>query len=115
MPLTATQLSNEYSVAPQISAEDVQEAAKLGFKTIINNRPDFEGGQDQPNSLSIQTAAEAAGLTYIFIPVIPNAILPEQVQAFKQAYDAAPKPILGFCRTGNRAAKMLELAQSSQT
>lgn len=115
MSLTTTPLSHEYSVAPQISAEDVAEIAALGFKTIINNRPDLEGGEAQPTSQSIQDAAKEAGLHYVYIPVIPNAILPAEVQAFKQAYDAAPKPILGFCRTGNRAAKMLELAMSSYT
>jgi len=115
MSLSTTPLSHEYSVAPQISAEDVAEIAALGFKTIINNRPDLEGGEAQPTSQSIQAAANAAGLHYIHIPVIPNAISPADVLAFVQAYTAAPKPILGFCRTGNRAANLLELAMSRHT
>lgn len=113
MPLALTKISDDYSVAPQITPDDIAEIAQAGFKTIINNRPDQEGGQDQPTSAAIEAAAHAAGIQYVYIPVVPNAILPAQVAAFKQAYDAAAKPALGFCRTGNRAANMLKLAQSN--
>jgi protein tyrosine phosphatase (PTP) superfamily phosphohydrolase (DUF442 family) len=33
------------------------------------------------------------------------------VAAFKSNYAAAVKPVLGFCRTGNRAANIFKLAQ----
>lgn len=115
MTLTTTTITQDFSIAPQISEDDVAEAARLGFKTIINNRPDFEGGEAQPTSHSIEAAALAAGLSYFYIPVIPNAITPEQIQTFKHAFQAAEKPVLGFCRTGNRATKILELALSQQT
>lgn len=110
MPIQITQQSNEFSTAPQINTEDIAEIARLGFKTIINNRPDFEGGADQPTSAQIQAAAEAAGLAYVYIPVVPNNILPEQVTAFASAYAAAVKPVLGFCRTGNRAGSICKMA-----
>ncbi|OZB14271.1 MAG: TIGR01244 family protein, partial [Hyphomonas sp. 34-62-18] len=38
----------DFAVAPQISEADVEEIAAAGFKTIIANRPDGEGGVDQP-------------------------------------------------------------------
>lgn len=102
-----------FSTAPQINADDVAEIAALGFKTIINNRPDLEGGPDQPTSQQIQTAAEALGLHYVHIPVIPNNIQTDEVSAFKAAFDAAPKPVLAFCRTGNRANNLFQMAQAS--
>jgi len=45
--------------------------AQAGFKSVINNRPDFEGGPDQPTNASIEAAAKAAGLRYAFLPVQP--------------------------------------------
>ena len=44
MPLFITKLSDTFSTSPQITVDDVVAIAALGFKTIINNRPDGEGG-----------------------------------------------------------------------
>ena len=41
-------LSPQVSVSRQITAADVDEVAKHGFRAIICNRPDGEGA-DQPN------------------------------------------------------------------
>lgn len=113
MTIEINQQSADFSTAPQINADDVAEIARLGFKTIINNRPDLEGGPEQPTSAQIQAAAEAAGLSYVYMPVIPNNILPEQVSAFATAYAAAEKPVLAFCRTGNRANSIFKQALAS--
>lgn len=112
MPIQITKVSDSFSTAPQISVEDVVEIAQLGFKTIINNRPDNEGGAEQPTSLQLKTATEKLGLNYVYRPVIPSNILPEQVAAFNAAYSLAAKPVLGFCRTGNRAGSIFKLAQA---
>jgi uncharacterized protein (TIGR01244 family) len=113
MPITITKITDDFSTAPQIDVADVTEIAAQGFKTIINNRPDNEGGAEQPSSAALRAAAEQAGVTYIHIPVIPNQIEPSQIEAFHTAYQSAMKPVLGFCRTGNRAGKLFQLAQSS--
>ena len=57
-------LSASIAVAPQLGPEAMAEAAAAGFKSVINNRPDFEGGPDQPTSASVGAAALAAGLQY---------------------------------------------------
>lgn len=111
MTIQITKLSDDFSTTPQISVEDVAEIAQLGFKTIINNRPDNEGGAEQPASAQLKAAAEKHGLTYVYLPVIPNNIQPEQVATFKATYSLAAKPVLGFCRTGNRAGSIFKLAQ----
>lgn len=111
MTIQITKLSDDFSTAPQISVEDIAEIAQLGFKAIINNRPDNESGDDQPTSSQLKAVAEALGLTYNHIPVIPNNIQVEQVATFATAYAVAPKPVLGFCRTGNRAGSIFKLAQ----
>jgi protein tyrosine phosphatase (PTP) superfamily phosphohydrolase (DUF442 family) len=57
--------------------------------------------------------AEKLGLSYVHIPVVPNNIMPNQIDAFTSAYSVATKPVLGFCRTGNRAGNMFRLSQSN--
>jgi uncharacterized protein (TIGR01244 family) len=113
MTIQITKVSDDFSTAPQINAEDVAEIAQLGFKTIINNRPDNEGGAEQPTSAQIALASEKLGLKYIHIPVIPNNIQPAQIAEFSAAYNLSAKPVLGFCRTGNRAGSIFKLSQAN--
>ncbi len=113
MTIQITKQSDDFSTAPQISVDDVPEIAKLGFKTIINNRPDYEGGESQPTSAQLRIAAEQNGLAYLYVPVIPNNIHLAQVEAFSASYALAAKPVLGFCRTGNRAGSIFKFAQSA--
>lgn len=102
-------LNDDFSFTAQISADDMAEIAKLGYKTVINNRPDGEG-EDQPSSAELASAAKAHGLNYAHIPVIPNNIQPAQIHAFQDVYETSAKPILGFCKTGNRASSLCKLA-----
>lgn len=113
MALTITKITDDYSTSPQIMPNDIAEIAQLGFKTIINNRPDLEGGAEQPTSNAIAEAAKHHGLNYVYIPVVPNQIQDNQVATFSQALSLAPKPILGFCRTGNRASQMFARANAT--
>lgn len=115
MALNITKISEVYSTAPQISASDMAEIAQLGFKTIINNRPDLEGGAEQPTSDVLAAAAAQHGIQYVYIPVVPNQIQASQVDAFSQAFAASAKPVLGFCRTGNRASQMYTRAMAQHT
>ena len=85
--------------------------ALQGFKTIINNRPDGEGGGAQPTSPEMERAATVAGLHYVYLPVVSGSITPEQVQAMHKVLITAPKPTLAFCRSGARSAQLFGLAQ----
>ena len=82
------------------------EAARAGFHSVVNNRPDFEYGPDQPTNAAIEAAALAAGLEYRFLPVGPSSQTPEQIAAFAQLLAELPRPILAFCRSGNRSANL---------
>lgn len=94
----------------QISPENIPEIVQLGFKSIINNRPDGEGGTEQPLNQNIQDAAEQAGLHYIYQPVVAGQITERDVQQFAEHFNALPKPVLMFCRTGNRSNNLYQLA-----
>jgi uncharacterized protein (TIGR01244 family) len=80
---------------------------------VINNRPDFEGGPDQPTSAAVEAAALAAGLQYAHLPVAPAVQTPEQIAEFAALLASLPKPILAFCRTGTRSGKLYRAATGS--
>lgn len=113
MSLPVRSVTPEFYVAAQLAPADMAAAAAMGFKTVINNRPDMEGGAEQPASTSMQSAAEASGLNYVYLPVVAGSITPEQAVAMKQALDAAQQPVLAFCRSGARSTQLFMLAHQS--
>ncbi|GBF58883.1 beta-lactamase hydrolase-like protein [Candidatus Phycosocius bacilliformis] len=101
-----------FSAAPQISEEDVTEAARQGFVAIICNRPD----QEEPGQLpvaAIASACEKLGLQFTHIPIaggIPEAA----VGAMAAALASSKGPVLAYCRSGTRSTNLWALAQASQ-
>jgi len=104
------QLSADVCVAPQLDPAAMAWAAHAGFKSVINNRPDFEAGPGQPTSAQIEAAAVAAGLRYEFLPVAPAVQTPDEIARFAQLLADLPKPILAFCRSGTRSGKLFHAA-----
>jgi uncharacterized protein (TIGR01244 family) len=103
-------VTEDFTTAPQISVADVAEAARQGFKAIICNRPDGED-PGQPAAAQIAAAAEAAGLTYTHIP-FSGPPGPAQVEAVRQAIDAADGPVLAYCRSGTRSITAWAIGQA---
>lgn len=112
--VSISQLSEGVSVSPQLAVEDVAEVAKAGFKSLIINRPDFEGGPSQPASADVMAAARAAGLQVEYQPVISGQMTPENVQRFAQLLDELPAPVLAYCRTGTRCANLYKAVQEQK-
>jgi uncharacterized protein (TIGR01244 family) len=106
-------VASDVSVAPQLDPAAMQSAAAAGFRSVINNRPDFEGGPDQPTSAAIEAAARAAGLEYRYLPVHPAVQTPEEIARFAELLRTLPKPILAFCRSGTRSGKLYRAATGS--
>ena len=104
LPLRA--VAPDVCVAPQLGPESMAEAARAGFRSVVNNRPDFEHGPGQPTNADIEAAAIAAGLEYRFLPVAGGFQTPDQIAAFAQLLAELPRPILAFCRSGNRSANL---------
>jgi uncharacterized protein (TIGR01244 family) len=103
-------LSPDVSVAPQLGPEAMAALAEAGYKSVINNRPDFEGGPGQPTNAAIEEAAKAAGLAYAFLPVAPGYQSPEEIARFAELLATLPRPILAFCRSGTRSGKLFRAA-----
>ncbi len=103
-------LSNSVAAAGQIMPADVAAIAAHGFKTIINNRPDGEGGAGQPPSTQIQQVAEELGLRYIYLPVISGQLTTKDAEDMARCLETAAKPVFAFCRSGARTEHLYRLA-----
>lgn len=99
-----TKLTDDLSVSGQIQPSDMADIKRLGFRSVIGNRPDGEG-PGQPAFEAIRAAAEAEGLPVRYIPVAGGIGL-EQLEAFADAVDELPKPILAYCKSGMRSATL---------
>ena len=99
-------LMRYYRVSPQIATsgalthDSIQELVKHSFNTVIDLRIESEG---TPNE---KKAVEAAGMTYINIPITNDGVNESQLTAFKRVLEQASPPFLVHCATGNRAGAM---------
>jgi len=105
-------LTENFSVSPQLSPEDVAAVAAAGYKSLIINRPDYEEGPAQPTSTDVMAAARAAGLAVEYQPVVSGAMTPNDVRTFAALLERLPAPVLAYCRSGTRCTKLFEAAQA---
>lgn len=100
------QVAPDFCVAPQLTPEAMADVAAMGFRSVINNRPDFEEGPHQPTNASVQAAARQAGLEYRYLPVNGAYQSPEEIAQMAALLKELPAPVLAFCRSGARSTKL---------
>jgi uncharacterized protein (TIGR01244 family) len=83
----------------QPSVAELQQAAKAGFKSVLNLR----APQEEDFCSDEQQSAEVAGLNYVNIPLRPDLLSDELIDQILTQIDQLPKPILTHCKTGLRA------------
>ena len=105
-------LTDDISVAPQISRDELSQAAKLGFKTVICNRPDGEDF-NQPVAEDMADTAGDSGMTFVHQPVVSGNVTMDDVQQFSQLLQDMPKPILAYCRSGTRCSTLWALSEAT--
>jgi uncharacterized protein (TIGR01244 family) len=81
------------AVAPQPKLSDFQDLKRLGFTTVVNNRPDGED-PNQLGSAAEEEAARAAGLGYVHIPVTSTAMTEDDARLLKETIEQAPGPVV---------------------
>lgn len=104
-------LADDFGITSQVAAGDLAEVAAQGYRSVVCNRPDGEGGPDQPTHEQVAQAAREHGLGFAYVPVVPGRITAEDVDKFRQALAELPGPVLAYCRTGNRSATLHQMAQ----
>ncbi len=82
--------------------------AAYDFKTVIDVRTVNEGTDAEMKLI------EAVDIVYINVPITVKGISEEQLADFTKAYEAAEKPILIHCGSGNRAGAMWASYQISK-
>ena len=112
--LSFTELSPDFVASAQLDPKDFAAIAAAGYRSIINNRPDFEGGASQPSAQQMAEAAALHGLEFVSLPVVMNEISAADVATFKRHLNSLPKPIVGYCAVGGRVKKLYGLSQASQ-
>ncbi|MBK1886054.1 TIGR01244 family sulfur transferase [Marinobacter sp. DY40_1A1] len=101
-------IDDTISVAPQITYGDVAEAARLGFKTLVANRPDREEF-GQPAMADLEAASLENGMTWVYMPVASGNITDADVDHFGAMIQNSEKPVLAFCRSGTRCTVLWAL------
>lgn len=110
---TFRKVAENFYVAPQLEPEDFAEAAAMGIKTVINNRPDGEA-HDQLSDAEARAAAEAHGLDYAYVPVVSGGIFPDHIADMKEAIESRAGPYVAYCRSGTRSCHLWALVNAAE-
>jgi sulfide:quinone oxidoreductase len=106
-----TKLDEQVTAAGQINMDDLREIAISGYKAVICNRPDFEGGLDQPTSKQLGELAKSLGVAFAYLPVAMGSVSTEHGKKFKELLDTLPRPVVAFCGSGKRATALHGLSK----
>jgi len=101
--------TDELTIYKQIYPSQCIKIAELGYRSVLNIRPDAES-EKQPNSCDFVTATDKANLTYHHLPFDDERLSMTTVEQFAKFYHSMPKPILMFCGTGARAKLLYQSA-----
>ncbi len=101
-------VSDDFSVAGQISSEELKELASQGFKSVLNLR-----SPDEKDFLNDeQKQAEAVGLEYVNVPLNPKEANQQLTREAILEIDNLPQPILIHCAGGARAGGIALIADA---
>ncbi|MDE0589999.1 TIGR01244 family sulfur transferase [Halocynthiibacter sp. C4] len=109
-----TQLAPNVFVGAQISEEDLQRLASLGFTDVICNRPDAELPAG-PTSQGLQSAAATLGIAFHYLPITPGEAFTAQAESLHRLAAKPDAKVFAYCRSGARSANAWSLAQSKQS
>src|SRR5690606_19694691 len=109
-PMDIRQLSPTFSVSAQLTPTDVARLQAAGTRTLVCNRPDGEGGAEQPAWQEIEQAAAAAGIKTHYLPVVQDTINSADVRRFA-ALLQGDESLHAFCRSGARSTTLWALAR----
>ena len=104
-------IDEHFSVAGQLSPDQLGGVAAAGFKSVLCARPDQEE-PGQPSFAAIEAAAKSVGLEAVYIP-ISGGIGEGALIRMEAALSKMPLPMLGYCRSGGRAGSLYGAARQA--
>lgn len=102
-------MTDDITIYKQIYPSQCIKIAELGYRSVLNIRPDAES-DTQPSSVDFADATKQANLTYHYLPFDDERLSTMTVEQFAAFYHDMPKPILMFCGTGARAKLLYQSA-----
>ncbi len=104
-------LTKDIWVGATPTAPMLAQLSRFGIKSVICNQQDSEEIRIL-TSKQCEDVARDLGMSYAQAVVEDRfSVSDEEVERFKKAYDAAPKPVFVYCRAGYRAALVWALSQ----
>lgn len=101
-------------VSEQIALPDLSRLKVKGYKTVIDLRPDGEVA-GQPSSAEVGAEAERLSLAFAYVPT-PHGDIPDGVATeLSRVLATAEKPVMLYCRSGKRAARVWALAEAARS
>lgn len=101
-------------VSKQLNERFAKQAAQIGIKTVICNRPDGEE-EGQPSFETVKEWLHQYGIEHVvYMPMVMEHINDADLQHFQETVAKSPAPILAYCRTGTRSAMMWALNQAKR-
>ena len=107
------QLTPGLSVADQLTMDDLKAVKEAGFKAVICNRPDEEG-EPHAEADSMAQKADALGLEFRYLPVNGANITDTDVAQHGALLSEVRGPVLTYCRSGARCAKLWALSEAGK-
>lgn len=108
-----TEITDRVFLTSQLKPSSMLHLKQRQIKTVIDMRPDGEAA-DQPTSEQMQRTAESIHMEFHYIPVPHEGIPNEAVDSLQAVLKTAEEPVVLYCRTGRRAARLFALAKASQ-
>jgi uncharacterized protein (TIGR01244 family) len=103
-------INPDYSVAGQVTPEELKQATEQGFQSVLNLRSPNEEGFDHDEA----AIAESLGLNYANAPLTPATANEDQLAKIVAELDKLPKPTLIHCAGGMRASAIALLSIAKQ-
>ena len=106
-------IDGNYYVSPQLSPDQMEEIANLGFVSIICNRPDFE----VPDSIGSSVIGELAnnlGIEFYVLELTPEAMTAENAEKQRSLFQKAKGPVLAYCTSGTRCSLIWAIGEAAQ-
>jgi uncharacterized protein (TIGR01244 family) len=104
------QATDKLKISAQPEPSEFDRFAADGVTLLINNRPDGEDSS-QPGDSAERSAATAAGLNYLHLPVTGPTITEGDIRAFQRAVTNSKGAVLAHCKSGTRSFTLWVLGE----
>ncbi|YCI27613.1 bifunctional sulfur transferase/dioxygenase Blh [Erwinia sp. PK3-005] len=99
--------NEQISFVDALNADEFAHLHQLGYRMVINNRPDEEEGGFLTHQQE-QQLADSQGIKYLYLPFIYDTLTREDVYTFHRLVKSGKK-LIAHCRSGARSVSLFFL------